>query len=94
MDAVSTARIPCAVVSSLDRRNMVEALERMGLMKYFQVVYYILLELMYTMWSAINMCMLLTVMLLMQAIVTEEDGMESIAHRFLSAAVKVRLKCI
>lgn len=73
---------------------MVEALERMGLMKYFQVVYYILLELMYTMWSAINMCMLLTVMLLMQAIVTEEDGMESIAHRFLSAAVKVRLKCI
>lgn len=94
LDAVSTARIPCAVVSSLDRRNMVEALERMGLMKYFQVVYYILLEMMYTMWSAISMCMLLTVMLLMQAIVTEEDGMESIAHRFLSAAVKVRLKCI
>lgn len=25
----------------------------------------------------------------LQAIVTEEDGMESIAHRFLSAAVKV-----
>lgn len=44
---------------------------------------------MYKMWSARNMCMLL-----MQAIVTEEDGMESIAHRFLSAAVKVRLKCI
>ncbi|XP_016494460.2 5-amino-6-(5-phospho-D-ribitylamino)uracil phosphatase, chloroplastic [Nicotiana tabacum] len=62
LDAVSTARIPCAVVSSLDRRNMVEALERMGLMKYFQ------------------------------AIVTEEDGMESIAHRFLSAAVKLDRK--
>lgn len=50
---------------------------------------YILWEMMYKMWSARNMCMLL-----MQAIVTEEDGMESIAHRFLSAAVKVRLKCI
>ncbi|CAN4101470.1 unnamed protein product [Withania somnifera] len=62
LDAVSTARIPCAVVSSLDRRNMVEALERMGLMKYFQ------------------------------AIVTEEDGMESMAHRFLSAAVKLDRK--
>ncbi|KAH0661873.1 hypothetical protein KY284_026804 [Solanum tuberosum] len=62
LDAVSTARIPCAVVSSFDRRNMVEALERMGLMKYFQ------------------------------AIVTEEDGMESIAHRFLSAAVKLDRK--
>ena len=37
LDAVSTARIPCAIVSSLDRRNMVEALERMGLKKYFQV---------------------------------------------------------
>ncbi|XP_030928138.1 5-amino-6-(5-phospho-D-ribitylamino)uracil phosphatase, chloroplastic isoform X2 [Quercus lobata] len=62
LDAVSTARIPCAIVSSLDRRNMVEALERMGLKKYFQ------------------------------AIVTEEDGMESIAHRFLSAAVKLDRK--
>ncbi|KAL5799761.1 hypothetical protein ACOSQ3_032856 [Xanthoceras sorbifolium] len=62
LDAVSTARIPCAVVSSLDRRNMVEALERMGLSKYFQ------------------------------AIVSEEDGMESIAHRFLSAAVKLDRK--
>lgn len=37
LDAVSTARIPCAVVSSLDRRIMVEILENMGLMKYFQV---------------------------------------------------------
>ena len=37
LEAVSTARIPCAVVSSLDRRNMVEALERMGIHKYFQV---------------------------------------------------------
>ncbi|KAJ4720201.1 Haloacid dehalogenase-like hydrolase superfamily protein [Melia azedarach] len=62
LDAVSTARIPCAVVSSLDRRQMVEALDRMGLLKYFQ------------------------------AIVSEEDGMESIAHRFLSAAVKLDRK--
>jgi hypothetical protein len=37
LDAVSTARIPCAVVSNLDRRNMVQALEQMGLKKYFQV---------------------------------------------------------
>ena len=37
LDAVSTARIPCAVVSSLDRRTMVDALERIGLKKYFQV---------------------------------------------------------
>ncbi|KAJ1394130.1 Phosphoglycolate phosphatase-like, domain 2 [Sesbania bispinosa] len=62
LEAVYTARIPCAVVSSLDRRNMVESLDRMGLNKYFQ------------------------------AIVTEEDGMESIAHRFLSAAVKLDRK--
>ncbi|XP_027335886.1 5-amino-6-(5-phospho-D-ribitylamino)uracil phosphatase, chloroplastic isoform X2 [Abrus precatorius] len=62
LEAVYTARIPCAVVSSLDRRNVVEALERMELKKYFQ------------------------------AIVTEEDGMESIAHRFLSAAVKLDRK--
>lgn len=62
LEAVSTARIPCAVVSSLDRRNMVEALERMGIKKYFQ------------------------------AIVSEEDGMEAIAHRFLSAAMKLDRK--
>ncbi|KAI9110877.1 hypothetical protein K1719_018315 [Acacia pycnantha] len=62
LEAVYTARIPCAVVSSLDRRSMTEALERMGLQKYFQ------------------------------ATVTEEDGMESIAHRFLSAAVKLDRK--
>ncbi|KAL1290127.1 5-amino-6-(5-phospho-D-ribitylamino)uracil phosphatase, chloroplastic isoform X1 [Arachis hypogaea] len=62
LEAVHTARIPCAVVSSLDRKNMVEALERMELNKYFQ------------------------------AVVTEEDGMESIAHRFLSAAVKLDRK--
>lgn len=37
LSAVSTARIPCAVVSSLDRTNMVEVLLRMGLYKYFQV---------------------------------------------------------
>ncbi|KAF6143122.1 hypothetical protein GIB67_041190 [Kingdonia uniflora] len=62
LDAVSRARIPCAIVSCLDRNNLVEALQRMGLKKYFQ------------------------------AIVTEEDGMESIAHRFLSAAVKLDRK--
>ncbi|PIN18459.1 putative haloacid-halidohydrolase [Handroanthus impetiginosus] len=62
LDAVATCRIPCAVVSSLDRKNMVDTLERMGLKKYFQ------------------------------AIVSEEDGMESIAHRFLSAAVKLDRK--
>ncbi|KAH6757319.1 Haloacid dehalogenase-like hydrolase superfamily protein [Perilla frutescens var. hirtella] len=48
LDAVTTSRIPCAVVSSLDRKNM--------------------------------------------AIVSEEDGMESMAHRFLSAAVKLDRK--
>lgn len=62
LEAVSTARIPCAVVSSLDRNIMVEALERMGIKKYFQ------------------------------AIVSEEDGMEAIAHRFLSAAMKLDRK--
>ncbi|XP_075502604.1 5-amino-6-(5-phospho-D-ribitylamino)uracil phosphatase, chloroplastic-like isoform X1 [Primulina tabacum] len=62
LDAIVTSRIPCAVVSSLDRKNMVEALERMGLKKFFQ------------------------------AIVSEEDGMDSIAHRFLSAAVKLDRK--
>lgn len=62
LDALYTAGIPCAVVSCLDRRNMVEALDRMGLSKYFQ------------------------------ALVTEEDGMESIAHRFLSAAMKLDRK--
>ncbi|KAA0032417.1 pseudouridine-5'-phosphatase [Cucumis melo var. makuwa] len=60
--AVSTARIPCAIVSSLDRKDMLEALDRMSLKKYFQ------------------------------AIITEEDGMESMAHRFLSAAVKLDRK--
>ncbi|KAI5670400.1 hypothetical protein M9H77_10764 [Catharanthus roseus] len=62
LDAVSTARIPCAIVSSLDRRTMVATLERLGLTKYFQ------------------------------AIVSEEDGSESIAHRFLSAAIKLDRK--
>ncbi|GFQ05325.1 beta-phosphoglucomutase [Phtheirospermum japonicum] len=62
LDAVATSRIPCAVVSSLGRKNMVDTLERMGLRKFFQ------------------------------AIVSEEDGMESIAHRFLSAAVKLDRK--
>ncbi|KAJ9175975.1 hypothetical protein P3X46_014470 [Hevea brasiliensis] len=39
LDAVLRAGIPCAVVSSLDRINMVWALERMGLKKYFQVAW-------------------------------------------------------
>ncbi|KAI6676068.1 hypothetical protein NL676_036864 [Syzygium grande] len=62
MDAVHTARVPCAIVSSLDRKTMFEALDRMKLAKYFQ------------------------------AVVSEEDGMESIAHRFLSAALKLDRK--
>ncbi|XP_039022165.1 5-amino-6-(5-phospho-D-ribitylamino)uracil phosphatase, chloroplastic-like [Hibiscus syriacus] len=62
LDAVSTANIPCAVVSSLDRRNMVDALELIGLKKYFQ------------------------------AIISEENGMGSISHRFLSAAMKLDRK--
>ncbi|XP_026388875.1 5-amino-6-(5-phospho-D-ribitylamino)uracil phosphatase, chloroplastic-like isoform X1 [Papaver somniferum] len=62
LDAVSTARVPCAIVSCLDRRTLVEALKCLGLTKYFQ------------------------------AIVTEEDGMDSVAHRFLSAAVKLDRK--
>ncbi|KAG1338973.1 putative 5-amino-6-(5-phospho-D-ribitylamino)uracil phosphatase, chloroplastic [Cocos nucifera] len=62
LDAIYTVGIPTAVVSCLDRKDMVEALQRMGLSKYFQ------------------------------AIVSEEDGMESIAHRFLSAAVKLDRK--
>ena len=37
LDAVTNARIPCAVVSNLDRKNMMNALERMGLQNYFQV---------------------------------------------------------
>ncbi|XP_057781193.1 5-amino-6-(5-phospho-D-ribitylamino)uracil phosphatase, chloroplastic [Salvia miltiorrhiza] len=62
LDALSTSRIPCAVVSSLDRKNMVDTLQRMGLKNYFQ------------------------------AVVSEEDGMESLAHRFLSASVKLDRK--
>uniref|UniRef100_A0A0D6R308 FCP1 homology domain-containing protein n=1 Tax=Araucaria cunninghamii TaxID=56994 RepID=A0A0D6R308_ARACU len=59
LEALYTAGVPCAVTSSLDRQNLLAALERMGLRKYFQ------------------------------AIVADEDGMESIAQRFLSAAVKL-----
>ncbi|XP_047967042.1 5-amino-6-(5-phospho-D-ribitylamino)uracil phosphatase, chloroplastic isoform X2 [Salvia hispanica] len=62
LDALSTSRIPCAVVSGLDRKNMVDTLERMGLKNYFQ------------------------------AVVSEEDGMDSLAHRFLSASVKLDRK--
>lgn len=62
LEALYTAGIPCAVVSCLDRRHMIEALDRMQLKNYFQVI------------------------------VTEEDGMESIAHRFLSAALKLNRK--
>lgn len=59
LEALYTAGVPCAVASSLDRYNLLAALQRMGLRKYFQ------------------------------AIVSDEDGMESIAQRFLSAAVKL-----
>lgn len=45
LDAVCRARIPCVVVSSLDRVNMVAALERMGLKNYFQVNFFSLLKL-------------------------------------------------
>lgn len=62
LDAVQTAGIPCAVASPLDRRCMIEALDRMALSKYFK------------------------------AIVTDEDDMESIANRFLSAAMKLDRK--
>ncbi|KAH7387197.1 hypothetical protein KP509_16G010200 [Ceratopteris richardii] len=59
LEALSTAGVPCAVASSLDRFNLLAALQRMGLYKYFQ------------------------------AVVTQEDGMDSMAQRFLSAAVKL-----
>ncbi|KAI4967944.1 hypothetical protein ZWY2020_010301 [Hordeum vulgare] len=54
-------RYSLAVASSLDRRCMVEALDRMAKQ-------------------------------ILKAIVTDEDDMESIAHRFLSAAVKLDRK--
>lgn len=59
LEALATAGVPCAVASSLDRFNLLGALQRMGLYKYFQ------------------------------AVITQEDGMDSMAHRFLSAAVKL-----
>lgn len=37
LDALYTAGIPCAVTSCLDRINLLAALQRMGLKKYFQV---------------------------------------------------------
>lgn len=44
-------------------------------------------------YSSSNLCWcfleLTSVFLKLQAVVSEEDGMESIAHRFLSAAMKV-----
>eukprot|EP00252_Welwitschia_mirabilis_P017992 TRINITY_DN4012_c0_g1_i2.p1 TRINITY_DN4012_c0_g1~~TRINITY_DN4012_c0_g1_i2.p1 ORF type:complete len:319 (-),score=65.90 TRINITY_DN4012_c0_g1_i2:689-1645(-) len=67
LEALYGAGVPCAVVSSLDRQNLVAALDRMGLKDYFQ------------------------------AIVSDEDGMETIAQRFLSAAVKLGrppFKCV
>ncbi|PKU81194.1 hypothetical protein MA16_Dca015670 [Dendrobium catenatum] len=36
LDALYTAGTPCAVVSCLDRKIMLETLERMGISKYFQ----------------------------------------------------------
>ncbi|PKA67136.1 hypothetical protein AXF42_Ash004628 [Apostasia shenzhenica] len=62
LEALHTAGIPCAVVSSLDRKVMLEALERMRIGNFFK------------------------------AVVTEEDGMESIAHRLLSASIKLDRK--
>eukprot|EP00249_Psilotum_nudum_P015276 c25237_g1_i1 orf=605-1768(-) len=59
LNALRTAGVPCAVASCLDRFNLLAALQRMGLYKYFQ------------------------------AFVAEEDGMESLAHRFLSASLKL-----
>lgn len=38
LGALYTAGIPCAVVSCLDRKHMLESLERMDLKKYFQVL--------------------------------------------------------
>ncbi|KAK8928445.1 hypothetical protein KSP39_PZI017818 [Platanthera zijinensis] len=62
LEALYTAGTPCAIVSCLDRKIMLEALEKMGISKYFQ------------------------------AVVSEEDGMESMAHGFLAAAVKLDRK--
>ncbi|CAD6342751.1 unnamed protein product [Miscanthus lutarioriparius] len=64
LDAVQIAGIPCAVASSLDRRCMIKALDRMALSKYFK------------------------------AIVTDEDDMESIANRFLSADMDLQKQII
>lgn len=59
LSALSKSKVPCAVVSNMDRVNLSEALERMGLGQFFQ------------------------------AKVTAEDGMETIAQRYLSAALKL-----
>ncbi|KAI5066897.1 hypothetical protein GOP47_0017425 [Adiantum capillus-veneris] len=37
LEALATAGVPCAVASSLDRFNLLAALQRMGLYKYFQL---------------------------------------------------------
>lgn len=64
-------------------------------------VYYGHLTHVESLWQRTRSCFVLSVSLLedyctqlttsfdLQAIVSEEDGMESIAHKFLSAAVKV-----
>lgn len=39
LSALYTAGIPCAVVSCLDRKHMLQSLERMELKKYFQAVH-------------------------------------------------------
>ena len=82
LEALYTAGTPCAVVSCLDRRSMIEALERMDLRKYFQVMWHFGQRL-------ASHRVRLKLRFDVQAVVSEEDGMESIAHRFLSAAVKV-----
>ena len=88
LEALQTAGVPCAVASSLDRFNLLAALQRMGLYKYFQVAYGV------GNWIQLNSLSQIFIYsshisLFMQAVITHEDGMNSMAHRFLSAAVKV-----
>lgn len=58
LDAVHTAGIPCAVVSSIERRCLVEALNRMGLTKYFQVIFLLVHYWGFTYISLLNNCLI------------------------------------
>ncbi|RZC63087.1 hypothetical protein C5167_024826 [Papaver somniferum] len=91
LDAVSTARVPCAIVSCLDRRTLVEALKCLGLTKYFQAQSISCLGCIQVTNSEFTIHLGVWVNW-SKAIVTEEDGMDSVAHRFLSAAVKLDRK--